>query len=144
MITAKSFVGVWQLLDVKSDDGQGNPLIITNRGRMFFSDNGYFSASSTQENRKRFSCLNFSDVSNEEIRTAFETYVASYGTYQVDLPNKLLILNMEAALHPDWVGTQQIREYDFDRQGNLHLRISASSITHPSAFAVLSWGKIDE
>ena len=51
----------------------------------------------------------------QEIKTAFEGYIAYYGTYEVDEENGQITHHVEGSLFPNWIGDFQTRNYEFER-----------------------------
>ena len=50
----------------------------------------------------------------EEIKTAFEGYIAYYGTYEVDESKGQVTHHVQSALFPNWIGDIQTRNFEFE------------------------------
>jgi len=48
------------------------------------------------------------------VREAFGGYTAYYGTYSVNPDEKIIVHHIEAALLPNWAGTDQKRHLEYD------------------------------
>ncbi len=66
--------------------------------------------------RPRFASGDLLLTSEAEVRAAFNGYAAYYGSYSVDQGQGIIVHHVEAAHIPNWVGTDQVRHFDF--QGN--------------------------
>lgn len=53
-------------------------------------------------------------TSEAEVRAAFSGYAAYYGTYSVNPDEKTIMHHIEAALLPNWVGTDEQRHFEYD------------------------------
>lgn len=120
-ILKEKFIGTWKLVsyEVKDPDGKieypnGKPL-----GYIMYNQDGYMSVVIMDENRKKFNkeVLPFPEfwqtISSDKKAEAFETYFSYCGLFEVK-DDKFVVHHLEASLIPDWIGTDQIRQYKFD------------------------------
>jgi hypothetical protein len=49
-----------------------------------------------------------------EVRTAFEGYTSYFGTYTIDTKKQTVTHHVRGASYPNWVATDQLRQYKFD------------------------------
>jgi hypothetical protein len=64
--------------------------------------------------RPRFASGDLLRTSESEVRAAFDGYAAYYGSYSVNEGERIIVHHVEAALIPNWVGTEQRRDFEFD------------------------------
>ncbi len=60
------------------------------------------------------------------IREALETYVAYFGTYDVEEQTATVIHHVQASLEPSWIGTDQRRAYRFQENRLLLTAVTTS------------------
>jgi hypothetical protein len=117
--TAPKLVGAWNLVSLYSQDPSGQtsyPFGRNARGRLIYEPNGRMAVQVMNPNRPRFASSDLLLTSEAEVRAAFDGYGAYYGTYSVDQGEGIIVHHVEAALIPNWVGTDQVRHFEF--QGN--------------------------
>ncbi len=81
---------------------------------------GHFSGQIQGDGRPLFESGNLLRGTPEEIKAAFEGYVAYYGTYDVDEAESKVTHHVQGSLFPNWVGQDQMRLYSF-AEGKLTL-----------------------
>jgi len=59
---------------------------------------------------------------DEEVRKAYEGYIAYYGKYEINEKEKYVSHFVEGSLIPNWVGSTQIRYFEFDGNDKLILK----------------------
>ena len=74
------------------------------------------------------SILTSRDRPNNDPRSLFETMIAYCGSYHVEGKDKLII-KVDTAWHPAWIGTEQVR---FFKVGSGVLSMTTEWQTHPS------------
>ena len=112
----KQFVGTWKLVssEFRRSDGQViYPMGKDATGRAMFDASGYMSAHIMRPGRLAFAIGDNHKGTPAEIKTAFEGYVAYYGTYKVDEQERTITTQVEGSLFPNWIGTGQKRFYEF-------------------------------
>jgi len=75
--------------------------------------------------RPEFESGNLLKGTEEEIKTAFEGYIAYYGTYEVNESKGQVTHRVAGALFPNWIGDIQTRNYEFEGE---RLRLSTQPI----------------
>jgi hypothetical protein len=117
-ITQK-LVGTWNLVSFSAQDPSGQtsyPFGRQAQGRLIYEANGRMAVQLMNPDRPRFASDDLLRTSEAEVRAAFDGYAAYYGSYTVDQGQKIMVHHVEAALIPNWVGTDQVRH--FELQGN--------------------------
>ena len=89
--------------------------------------------------RPSFVTGNLLKGSDEEVRAAFEGYVAYYGSYTVDEDQGLMIHQVEGSFFPNWIGERQLREFEFSDDGRLELRTLPIKGSRADLTVVLLW-----
>ncbi len=111
------FAGAWRLLECYgkwSDGGISHPYGKEPTGLLMYDGHGSFSGQIVASARPAFQSGNLLKGTAEEIKTAFEGYIAYYGTYEVDEANGQITHRVEGSLFPNWIGDFQTRNYQFE------------------------------
>jgi hypothetical protein len=124
-----NLVGSWKLVSFHSQDSSGRisyPFGKNAQGRITYEPNGRMAVQLMDLDRPRFASHDPLVTSETEVRAAFGRYTAYYGTYSVNPDEQTIVHHIEAALLPNWVGTDQQRHFEFDGKyltlkGPLHL-----------------------
>lgn len=109
--------GTWKLISsvgVYSDGRVIYPYGGQPEGLLVYDPNGNFSGQIQGQGRPLFESGNLLRGTPEEIKAAFEGYVAYYGRYEVDEDAASLTHYVEGSLFPNWVGNTQTRFYSFE------------------------------
>jgi hypothetical protein len=110
-------VGSWKLISFHSQDSSGRiayPFGKDAQGRLIYEPDGRMAVQLMNPNRPRFTSDDPLVTSEAEVRAAFGGYTAYYGTYSVNPDDRTIVHHIEAALLPNWVGTDQRRHFEFD------------------------------
>jgi hypothetical protein len=110
-------VGSWKLISFHSKDSSGQtayPFGKDAQGRLIYEPDGRMAVQLMNPNRPRFASADPLVTSEAEVRAAFDGYTAYYGTYSVNPDEQTIVHHIEAALLPNWVGTDQQRHFEFD------------------------------
>ena len=112
-----TLVGSWKLVSFHSQDSSGQtayPFGKDAHGRLIYEPDGRMAVQLMNPNRPGFTSDDPLVTSEEEVRAAFGGYTAYYGTYSVNPDERTITHRIEAALLPNWVGTDQRRHFEFD------------------------------
>ena len=110
-------VGSWKLLSFHSQDSSGQtayPFGQDAQGRLIYEADGRMAVQLMNPHRPGFTSDDPLVTSEAEVRAAFGGYTAYYGTYAVNPDEQTIVHHIEAALLPNWVGTDQRRHFEFD------------------------------
>jgi hypothetical protein len=145
MMEADKFVGAWRLVSTEyhTDDGSPaeSPYGPEPQGLLIYDSHGSMSAQLAQKGRTPFAINDRMKGTPEEIKVAFQTYQAYYGRYKIDEREHVVTHTVVQALLPNWVGTEQRREYRF-KDGKLILRTPPMVIGGKRLIGELVWEKI--
>ncbi len=116
-------LGTWKLVSsvgVYSDGRVTHNYGEKPEGLLVYDSLGNFSGQIQGQGRPLFESGNLLKGEPEEIKAAFEGYVAYYGKYEVDEEAASLTHHVEGSWFPNWVGDTQTRFYSFE-EGKLIL-----------------------
>ena len=142
MASADRFTGTWRLLACEGrwTDGRiSHPYGQSPSGQLMYDGKGRFSGQIMTKERPSFVTGNLLKGSDEEVRAAFEGYVAYYGSYTVDEDQGLMIHQVEGSFFPNWIGERQLREFEFSDDGRLELRTLPIKGSRADLTVVLLW-----
>jgi len=116
-VASDRFAGTWRLLECygKWSDGRiSYPYGDKPEGQLIYDGHGNFSGQIAGSGRPAFETGNLLKGTPEEIKTAFEGYIAYYGTYEVDESKGQVTHHVQSALFPNWIGDIQTRNFEFE------------------------------
>ena len=111
------FTGTWRLLECygKWSDGRiSYPYGQEPTGQLIYDGRGQFSGQIVGSGRPTFESRNLLKGTPEEIKSAFEGYIAYYGTYEVNEELSQVTHRVDGSLFPNWIGDVQTRNYEFE------------------------------
>lgn len=115
--TIERFWGAWTLASYERIDSSGiisYPMGTDPVGRITYDGFGRMSAQLMRRDRPKFASANRQQGSAEEIRSAFTGYIGYYGPYSLHEKESTVIHHVECCSFPNWVGTDQVRLFEFD------------------------------
>lgn len=113
----RKLAGSWKLISFHIKDSSGQtayPFGKDAQGRLIYEPDGRMAVQLMNPNRAGFTSDDPMIASEAEVRAAFGGYTAYYGTYSVNPDDQAIVHHIEAALLPNWVGTDQPRQFEFD------------------------------
>jgi hypothetical protein len=111
----EKLVGTWKLVSCVGHllDGQITyPYGPNPAGVLVYDADNNFNAQIQAPGRPLFESGNLLKGSMEEIKAAFEGYVAYYGTYEVEEGAGNLTHHVQGSLFPNWIGVDQTRQFE--------------------------------
>ncbi len=116
------FVGTWNLVSwvATSPSGeQSYPYGKSPEGQLIYTTDGQMSA---QLMRPEAALPNLAGLSQDEVMgLVLTTFIAYYGTYSLDESAQTVTHQVVGSLAQSWVGTDQLREFEFLSDGRLRL-----------------------
>ncbi len=112
----EQFAGTWKLVSsefIRSDGQATYPMGKDPTGIIIFDASGYMSVNIMRLGRPAFAISDNHKGTPAEIKTAFEGYLAYYGTYKVNEQGRTITTQVEGCLLPNWIGAGQRRFYEF-------------------------------
>jgi hypothetical protein len=111
-----AFVGFWKLAasEFRWSDGEVADLYGSDAaGMIIYGARGQMSVQIMRPNRPAFASGDSRRGTPDEIKAAFEDYLAYFGTYTVDEAERTVTHHMRGSLFPNWVGHDLKRYYEF-------------------------------
>jgi hypothetical protein len=106
---------------------------------LVYDGSGSFSGQIMTRGRPYFATGNLLKGSDDEVRAAFEGYVAYYGRYTLDEGEGLMIHEVDGSFFPNWIGDRQIRKFEFTQDGRLELSTLPIKGSRADLTVVLLW-----
>lgn len=136
------FTGTWTLLACEgrwSDGRVTHPYGENPGGVLMYDGRGSFAGQIMAQGRPPFGTGNLLKGTDDEVRAAFEGYVAYYGAYAVDNDEGLMVHDVEGSFFPNWIGDRQIRRFEFMDDGRLQLSTMPIQGSRAELTVVLMW-----
>ena len=138
------FVGAWKLLSSEMRTSTGEvlyPLGPDCAGSLLFDSTGVLSAHLMRPDRPQFASGDIVRGTDEEIRAAYQGYVAFWARYQFDEAKRELTYVITGSLFPNWVEHTNLRFYEFE--GNrLTFRTPQFLMAGKELVGVLIWERV--
>ncbi len=109
---------------------------------LVYDNAGSFSGQIMARERPAFASGNLLKGSDDEVRAAFEGYIAYYGSYQVDRAEGLMVHQVEGSFFPNWIGERQVRRFEFIGDDRLELRTLPIKGSRADLTVVLLWQRV--
>ncbi|CNI07587.1 lipocalin-like domain-containing protein [Yersinia pekkanenii] len=137
------FIGSWSLISqyFTLPDGRIHyPMGQQVLGRLNYEKQGTMAAQIYSGGRTKFVSEDWLQGSDGEIKNAFLTALTYFGRYKIDEEQNIVTHIVEGCLFPNWVGSQQVRYYQFE-EDRLTLRTPPLQMNNSVLVGVLSWEK---
>ena len=111
----EQLIGSWDLVSLENRATTGEifqPLGEHPVGRFTYTADGKMSAQLMRGDRVVFKTTELYSGTAAEKATAYDSYVAYYGSFEVDPALHKLTHHVAASLFPNWTGGEQIRFYE--------------------------------
>lgn len=131
----QAILGPWLLMNMvmtNQDGGVFYPFGESPTGMIMYDASGYMSYTAMRSGRAKFASGDLAGGTPEEKKAAFEGFDAYFGTYDLDLEERVIIHHVEASKFPNWEGSEQLR----------YFRVSANQLiidTPPIQFQDKDW-----
>jgi hypothetical protein len=138
------FTGAWKLITSEMRSSTGGVLYPLGEecvGRLIVDSDGNFTAQLMRPDRPQFASGDVVRGTDEEIRAAYQGFVAFWAKIEVDQAAQEITYVVEGSLFPNWVGHRNLRHYQFD--GNrLTLKTPPFLMAEQELVGVLVWERI--
>lgn len=112
-----SLIGTWALIKYESryEDGSVRlPMGESPEGVLIYTDDGFVSVQMTCPDRIHFASGDWLAGTPDEIKSAFESYLAYYGRYALNSDDSIVTHHVENCTFPNWNGASLVRWYVLD------------------------------
>lgn len=139
------FDGTWTLVSWTAQLPNGetiHPFGEQATGVLVYGRSGRMSVQIMGADRPRAATSDPLSVSAEKMQAAYQSYLAYWGTYETHREEGTVTHFLQGSLFPNWVGTEQVRTFEFDGENRLTLRtppIASSATDGKKAEHVLVW-----
>ncbi|MDA1052763.1 MAG: lipocalin-like domain-containing protein [Planctomycetota bacterium] len=138
------FAGSWKLISSEMRTSTGEVLYPLGEdcvGRIIFDADGNFAAQLMRPGRPEFASGDIVRGTDEEIRAAYQGYVAFWSKINVDEAKKELTYEVEGSLFPNWIGHSNLRHYEFEGD-RLIFKIPPFVMAEKEITGVLVWERV--
>lgn len=114
---ASRLVGTWSLARWEAQVGDQPPTLPFGpdaAGRIMYDWVGNMAVQLLIPDRPRFASPDWTEGTPSELEAAFEGFFAYYGDYTLDETAGTVTHHLQAALFPNWIGTEQVRTFRFE------------------------------
>lgn len=137
-------VGTWRLVSFESRDKSGEvryPLGRNATGQISYGADGSMSAILVQPDRPPFVSGDMQRGTDAEVRSAFEGFVAYFGSYSIDAEKGTVTHHVKGSSFPNWTGSDLVRFYKLEGE-KLTLSTLPFLYGGESSEAVLVWERV--
>jgi hypothetical protein len=117
MTIQEQLAGRWSLMSFEAIDAEGNssnPFGTSPKGWLRYEADGFMCVQIMGSDRAAFASEDWTGSTAEEAQNAFDTYIAYFGTYEVDETEGSVTHLPESHLWPNGVGGRQKRFFTLD------------------------------
>ncbi len=144
---ANLFAGTWNLASVRFYKPNGKVVLMygaTPQGMLTYDAQGHMNGQVMQQERPALPKGRGVPGALEDYHAILRGYIAYFGTYQIDETSHTITHHVLGSLIPDWVGTEQVRLYEFSKDAQqLTLRTSPSRLQGDTMAGELIWVRGD-
>lgn len=143
-MTKEHFIGTWKLVSSEFRLPDGSLIYPYGKdaaGILIYSASGYMCAQIMSRNRLTFASRDRLIGTAEEIKSAYEGYIAYFGTYEVNQDEGAIIHRVEGALFPNMVGADQKRFFELSGD-RLTLSTPEIRLGGQQVAGILHWKRI--
>lgn len=140
-----SVVGVWKLLrfEFQAEDGRIKyPFGKEARGSFIYTASGHFSGQLMRIDRPKFNIPDQMQGTVEEISASYKGAISYFGTYTVDVENKVVLHQVEGSIFPNMEGTVQKRFFELS-ESQLQLRTPSFMVDGEHMAGLIVWERVE-
>jgi hypothetical protein len=141
---ASEFAGAWRLISYSAVTSDGRTIYPMGRnahGRIIYEAGGRMAVQVADPDRAAFATGDPRAATDSEVRAAFDSYLAYYGSYTVHPERGIVVHHLEMSWIPNWTGGDQVRYFDL-RCGRLTLKTPPIVVGGFEQVATLVWEKL--
>lgn len=124
------FVGSWGLVSFEHVLRSGEalkPFGDSPSGSILYQPDGRMSAQVSVGSPAKFASKDPDQASSEEAAEAWRGYVGYWGTFRIHAEKGEVVHRVEGSWFPNWIGTEQVRQFRFEGRDRLVLETQSSS-----------------
>jgi len=113
----KALVGKWTMISSEGKTHAGktfHPFGDNPKGCIIYTKDGYMSAHLMRPDRPQLPVDTFREITPDKFFESIKGYFSYFGTYTIQKSENIITHHVEGAMHPNWVGSTQVRTYKFD------------------------------
>lgn len=139
----KRLVGSWAMAaNVLDQDGKkSEPFGPGAKGTVIFTSGKRVAVIITRADLPKFASNNRTTGTPEENKAAVAGSIAYFGSYDVNEPEKLLVMHLEGSTFPNWVGTDQKRTLELSGD---ELKFTNKNPSMGPGVVTVTWKRIQE
>jgi hypothetical protein len=144
MIGKLDLKGTWRLVsfEMQKSDGQVvYPLGKSAVGVLNYDVEGNMSVQLMRLDRQAFAANDQLKGTPEEVKSAFEGYVAYFGKYEVNEEKGTVTHRLKGSIFPNWVGSDQVRFFELSGD-RLTLRAPPIQLGGTALTSLLIWDRM--
>jgi len=142
---SNELIGAWRLVtfEFRKTDGEVvYPFGAEAQGTIIYTESGYYSGQLMRKGRPRFAIPDQMMGTVEEIQTAYKGSISYFGTYDVDMENKVINHYVEGSIFPNMEGSNQKRYFELAKD-KLTLQTPPFKADGIKVVGTLQWEKIE-
>ncbi len=132
----EQFLGAWRLVSYVYQNPKGEtkyPMGTDASGILIYT-NKHVAVQIVAAGRPPFATDSRLKGTPDEIKPAFDGYIAYYGTYSLDEKNSIIMHAVQGSLYPNWIGMLLTRSFEFS--GN---RLILKPASASAGSEILTW-----
>jgi hypothetical protein len=140
-----SILGVWKLIsfEFRNENNEVTyPFGKQAIGSFIYTDTLRFSGQLMRSDRPRFFISDQMRGTPAEMELAYKGVISYFGSYQVDVENKVINHFVEGSIFPNMEGTQQIRYFEL-QENILQLTTPKFNLDGQRVFGIIVWERIE-
>ena len=138
-------VGAWRLVTFEFRNAEGlviYPFGEKAQGSIIYTASGRYSAQLMRIDRPKFASGDQMRGTAEEIEANYKGCISYFGTYEINLPDSLIIHHVEGSIFPNMEGRDQERFFELS-ENRLQLRTPPIKLDGEKAVGILVWERIE-
>lgn len=140
-----SVIGVWKLISFEFRKENGEviyPFGEKARGSFIYTASGHFSGQLMRIDRPKFLIADQMQGTLEEMSASYKGAISYFGTYTVDVENKIVFHQVEGSIFPNMEGTVQKRFFEVSEH-QLQLRTPSFMVDAERVTGLIIWERFE-
>ncbi len=99
-------------------------------GMLTYQPGGFMSAQLSVANPARFASEDLTKASTDEAAAAWHNSISYWGTFSLRPDRQIIVHHVEGSAFPNWIGTDQARNFRFNNSGHLVLEAESAGTVY--------------